>query len=444
MDSTHNIAQHLLALASYLGTRREGILRAWRKAIDRDPEMTTGASLPRAQLDDHIPALLDAFERRLRGLAVKEPAAFNEEDRGEGSAHGLQRWQQGYDLREVTREWGKLQLCLADELDNYASSHPEADPNVIPTARRVWTELCTEGASDSVAKYFQLQQIEAKGHVGDLAQALDQLQELERGRAELWRQAVHDLRGNVGVVMNVTAGLTSQGMPIHSRDKFLRILERNVSSLHSLLEDVMDLARLQAGHEHRNVKAFDAAMVLRELCERIQPVAEDRGLFLKTEGPDTLPVEGDAVKTQRIAQNLLLNALKYTSTGGVTVSWGDSRQNDAHRWMLCVEDTGPGFHAGPGAPMASALEEATEEARQVETTARTGIKAQEAANDSLPDATSVDARPVHQGRGEGIGLSIVKRLCELLDASMEMDSTPGEGTSLRIVFPRRYQPSEQR
>ena len=98
----------------------------------------------------------------------------------------------------------------------------------------------------------------------------------------------------------------------------------------------------------------------------MQPMAEDRGLFLKTDGPDKLPVEGDAVKTQRIAQNLLLNALKYTARGGVTVSWGDSRQNDAHRWMLCVEDTGPGFHAGPGAPMASALEEATEEARQVE------------------------------------------------------------------------------
>jgi len=442
MSSAHDIAEQLSALAAHLEARREAILRAWRKAIDRDPEMTTGASLPRAQLDDHIPALLDAFERRLRVLTVEGTAAFKEENKEDASAHGLQRWQQGYDLREVTREWGKLQLCLADELESYASSHPEIDASLVPTARRVWMELCTEGASESVAKYFQLQQIEATGHVNDLARALEQLRELERGRAELWRQAVHDLRGNVGVVMNVTAGLASQDVPIPSRDKFLRMLQRNVSSLHSLLEDVMDLARLQAGHEHREVKAFDAAMVLRELCERMQPVAEDRSLFLKAEGPDTLPVEGDAVKTERIAQNLLLNALKYTSSGGVTVSWGDSRQNDAHRWMLCVEDTGPGFHAGPGAPMASALEEATEEARQVDATARAGIKAQQGANESLPDATSVDARPVHQERGEGIGLSIVKRLCELLDASMEMDSTPGEGTSLRIVFPRRYHPGQ--
>jgi len=437
MGAADNIAEQLSALASHLGARREAILRAWRKAIDRDPTMTTGASLPRAQLDDHIPALLDAFERRLRVAIAQDAVVLKEEHKAEASAHGLQRWQQGYDLPEVTREWGKLQLSLADELESYASSHPGVDPSVLPTARRVWAELCTEGASESVAKYFQLQQIEAKGHVSDLARALEQLRELERGRSELWRQAVHDLRGNVGVVMNVTAGLASQGVPTPSGDKFLRLLQRNVASLHSLLEDVMDLARLQAGHEHREVKAFDAAVLLRELCERMQPLAGGGGLFLKADGPDTLPVEGDAPKTQRIAQNLLLNALKYTSRGGVTVSWGDSRSNDAHRWMLCVEDTGPGFHAGPGAPMASALEEATEEARQVDATARTGIKAP-AANDLPPEAANVDNRPIHQERGEGLGLSIVKRLSELLDASMEMDSTPGEGTSMRIVFPRRY------
>src|SRR5436190_20789604 len=122
--NTARTREQLAALASYLRTRREAVLRAWRKAIDRDPKMTTGASLPRAQLDDHIPALLDAFARRLQ-LKDEEVVAFKEDENGDASAHGLQRWQQGYDLREVTREWGKLQLCVADELDAYASSHPQ-------------------------------------------------------------------------------------------------------------------------------------------------------------------------------------------------------------------------------------------------------------------------------------------------------------------------------
>ncbi len=53
-----------------------------------------------------------------------------------------------------------------------------------------------------------------------------------------------------------------------------------------------------------------------------------------------------------------------------------------------------------------------------------------------------ERRPVHQERGEGIGLSIVKRLCELLDATMEMESERGEGTIIRIAFPRRYEDAQ--
>ena len=71
MNSDHTVDAQLSALAAHLKARRETILRAWRKAVDRDPEMNTGASLPRAQLDDHIPALLDAFGRMLP-LSLKE------------------------------------------------------------------------------------------------------------------------------------------------------------------------------------------------------------------------------------------------------------------------------------------------------------------------------------------------------------------------------------
>lgn len=442
MDHAQTIDEQLAALALHLAARREVIMQAWRKAVDRDPEMTTGASLPRTQLNDHIPELLEAFGDRLLIVTGKQIAVAKEEHKDKAAAHGLQRWQQGYDLREVTREWGRLQLCLVDELESYASSHPDVDPIVMSTARRAWTEISTEGVSESTAQYFHLQQIEAMGHVRDLEQALEQLRALERQRAELWREAAHDLRGNLGVVVNATAGLVLQGVSERVRESFFRMLSKNVTSLHSLLEDVTSLARLQAGHEQRQVKPFDAAVVLRGLCERMQPLVEERDLYLKAEGPTELAVEGDAVKVQRIAQNLLLNALKYTSHGGVTVSWGDSRASDANRWMLCVQDTGPGFHAGPGAPVAGALEEATEEARHVEKTAREGDGPQVAAEPELSSASISESPPPHQERGEGIGLSIVKRLCELLDATIEMESNPGEGTTLRILFPRSYGTTE--
>jgi signal transduction histidine kinase len=98
-----------------------------------------------------------------------------------------------------------------------------------------------------------------------------------------------------------------------------------------------------------------------------------------------------------------------------------------------VRDTGPGFHAGPGAPLAAALQEATNEARELDSRA--------GESSSTMSADVHDARPVRQQRGEGIGLSIVKRLCELLDASLELESAPGEGTTFRVVFPRRYPPA---
>src|SRR6185295_20201921 len=111
--------------------------------------------------------------------------------------------------------------------------------------------------------------------------------------------------------------------------EFLRLLERSVSSLHSMLDEVMDLTRLQAGHELRDVKPIDVAVLLLELLETLQPQATQRGLILNADGVETLIIDGDAIKVRRIAQNLLLNALKYTREGGVTMGWGDSRNNDA-------------------------------------------------------------------------------------------------------------------
>ena len=271
----------------------------------------------------------------------------------------------------------------------------------------------------------------------DLEQALEQVRELESQRAELWREAAHDLRGTLGVVANVTTGLALADVPQPVRDKFLRLLTKNVSSLHVMLDDVMSLARLQAGHEQRDISLIDASALMRDLCESLRPLAEERGLFMKLDGPPAFAVEGDPVKLQRIAQNLLINAFKYTLQGGVTVRWGDSRENDTQRWMLCVEDTGPGFHAGPGAPLAGALEAATEEARHVETTGDSK-KQREADKSSRPSATQADRRPLNQEHGEGIGLAIVKRLSELLDATVEMTSEPGRGTLIRIVLPRHY------
>ena len=428
--------RELAAVAAHVVARAPAILKAWRTAVESDPALTTPASLPRAQFYDHIPHVLEDLARRLCATSGSEHAASKALQREDAAAHGLQRWQQGYDLREVTHEWGHLQLCLADELEAYAAAHPELAAQTMPAARRALIELCNFGISESTAKYFQLRQEEAEGNARDLEQALTQARDAERDRSELWREAAHDLRGNLGVVANATAGLTMGGVSSDIQSRMLRLLQQSVTSLREMLDDVTRLARLQAGQEHRDVRDFDAAEVLRELADSFHPLASRRDLSLQVQGPATLHVSGDAVKVRRIAQNLLMNALKYTSEGGIVLTFGDSRENDNARWMFCVQDTGPGFHAGPGAPLAGAIEEATEEARYVE--ARVGTPPDVDHTAQAHTSSPPDLRPVRQERGEGIGLSIVKRLCELLDATVEMESEPGTGTIVRVLVPRTY------
>ncbi len=429
MDHTQKTDEQLAALASHLRARRAAILQAWHEAVDADRELSAPSSLPGTQFYDHIPELLDAFEKSLLVSSRQERIATNEEQKEDAASHGLQRWQQGYRLREVTREWGHLQLCLVSELEEYSTAHLDLEPGTMPTAWRALATLCSQGVSESTTQYFHLQQVEAEGHVRDMEQTLEEVRTLERRRIDMFRQAAHDLRGNLGVVSNVSSGLTQGVVPDSMRPEFLRLLEKSVSSLHSMLDEVMDLARLQAGQELRDVQPFDVAVLLQELSETLCSQAIERGLYFKTDGAETLIVDGDAMKVRRIAQNLLLNALKYTHAGGVTLGWGASRNNDAKRWMLWVKDTGPGFHAGPGGPLAEALKDATAESKQVDQHTTRGSQDKEQAP---------DRRPVHQEPGEGIGLSIVKRLCELLDASIELESKPETGTTFRVIFPRHY------
>lgn len=441
---TQLIIQQLSALEARLRNRQEAILAAWRTAADNDPVLTTVNTLPVSQFNDHIPNVLDAFGRRLRVWPSEASEDLSEAQNKDALTHGLQRWHQGYGLRELTREWGHLQLVLSDELEGYARALPQDSFDAMCVARRTLIELCASSLSDSTSEYFRVEKLEAAGHVRDLANSLKEERQRELERAELWRQAAHDLRGHIGVVVNATTGLSSPAAAAPIREKFLNLLQRSTVSLHAMLDDVMNLARLQAGEEHLELKKFDAAHVLTELCDALQPHAEERGLYLKSEGEPSLIVEGDPVKTRRIAQNLLLNALKYTREGGVTVSWGDSRENDPERWMFSVRDTGPGFHAGPGAPLMGALKAATTAAHEMDRAA--GVNSGEAAD---PGAESdADNRPVKQARGEGIGLSIVKRLSDLLNATVELESSAQDGTIFRVIVPRHYAdvrpPTEER
>ncbi|MES2625818.1 MAG: HAMP domain-containing sensor histidine kinase [Pseudomonadota bacterium] len=429
--------EQLNALALHLKSIRESLLQRWRRSSEDDPELTTVSVLSRSQFYDHIPSVLDGFAHRLqaRNDADKQEAIAEQHESAVG--HGVQRWQQGYRQREVMYEWRHLHLCLVDALEEYSAEHPGLEPQVMQLARRALAELCSEGMCESATQYARLQQADAAGRVHDLERALAQLKQIEQQRAETLREAAHDLRGNLGIVTNATAVLQYESAKNPVRSKVVDILHRGVTSLHSLLDDLMSLARLEAGHEHRVIENFDAAALIAGLCTNLQSFAYERKLFLHTSGPTVLNVEGDQVKVQRIAQNLLLNALKYTERGGVKVMWALVEGGTIPRWQLCIQDTGPGFNDGPVTPMAQALKEATDELHVAASNPDTGSVSEPAPTLK----TQSVSRPEYKMPGEGIGLSIVKRLCDLLDANMELETEPGKGSTFRVTFPQRYGPA---
>jgi signal transduction histidine kinase len=430
-SSANRAREQQVLLASALLARRDAILDAWRAAGEVAGECSVASSLSRVQFNDHIPAVLDCLAHTIQGL----PGPLDQSERV--CEHGLQRWQQGYPLRDLIREWGQLQVCVADELERYAAAHPSLEPGVMPAARRAWTRLCADGATESATQYWHLHQAESAGHVHDLERALDALKTIEVSRAEGWRRAAHDLRGSVTVVKGAATLLNDSGAAPADpeRAEVTGMLNTSISSLHEMLDDLLGLARLEAGHEQRELATFDAAALLRDFCRAAQASAADRGLFLKMDGPDALEVEGDRAKVLRIVQNLFLNAVKYTQSGGIRVTWGSDDGRDTDRWTFSVQDTGPGIDGNDAAPFAQELHGATNvagEARDAGTDRRRDLP-HAVTLPSAPMALPQDGQP-----GEGIGLSIVKRLCELLDASLELATSPGRGSTFRVILPRAY------
>jgi signal transduction histidine kinase len=210
--------------------------------------------------------------------------------------------------------------------------------------------------------------------------------------------------------------LRTQGLReelIEAVDEIVNTTER----MNQLLNELLDLARLEAGRESLEITSFDAAELLTGLCNSMRPMAQEKGLELVSQEVDHLPVRGDRLKVHRIAQNLVLNALTYTTVGQVEVGW---RSEPPDRWLFYVQDSGPGLPFISAGALAGGLEEAIQ--------------------DDSPDEVDVTGGAQVSGTtgGEGIGLLIVHRLCELLDGVIEVESKPENGTIFKITLPVDY------
>ena len=90
-------------LASFLSSRRQGILDAWRSAVLEDPELKTSSKVSVVHFEDSIPRMLESFERM---LATASDGSRSRREEEKAHEHGAHRWLEGYSLRELVREWG--------------------------------------------------------------------------------------------------------------------------------------------------------------------------------------------------------------------------------------------------------------------------------------------------------------------------------------------------
>ncbi|WP_247234820.1 PAS domain S-box protein [Telluribacter sp. SYSU D00476] len=261
-------------------------------------------------------------------------------------------------------------------------------------------------------------------------EALDELHKSLSHRSELLRAVSHDLRGNFGVITGALQ-LLSMADTEAERAEMMDMVLRNIRQATSLLTDLLDFSRLEAGKERRTIEPFDVSILLEELAQSLQPAATEQGLLLTSKGPTNLTVEGDRLHVYRMVQNLAINAIKYTHQGSVQIEWN---ANQTH-WWFSISDTGPGLDAELVAGLndrKSYLKPAEhyEEGKLAETHAPVAPR-QNPVNDP---GTAISWNRL---RGEGIGLQIVRQLARLLDARLEVSSQLGVGTRFVVRFPLR-------
>jgi len=256
-------------------------------------------------------------------------------------------------------------------------------------SERLNVDLEHRVAEKSAALSMQLQITQAAKEAAEAA---------NRAKSSFLAAASHDLRQPLHAL-----GLFSQALAEQTRDTAGQVLVRrittSVSSLETLFSALLDVSKLDAGVITAHPRDFPIRPMLDRLADECMPEALERGLSLAVVCGDVV-VHSDPVLLERILRNLVANALRYTSAGGVVL--GCRRRGRA--FSLEVWDSGAGIAPGE-------IDRIFEEFYQVDNASR------------------------EHARGLGLGLAIVRRLAELMGHAVEVASRPGRGSVFRVLVP---------
>ena len=238
--------------------------------------------------------------------------------------------------------------------------------------------------------------ITARKDAENLAEAARQQAEQSNiAKSRFLAAASHDLRQPLSALSIYLNLLKSEILP--SGQKILANMSDCLGSLSELLNDLLDLSKLDAGVVIPNASTFSMSELFANLASLHEPEAQLKNLRYKCRA-STLTAHTDSVLFKRIVDNLISNAIRYTHSGGVLVA---CRKRGGKHWVE-VRDSGVGIHS-------EHIVEIFEEFRQLDGGAR--------------------------NRGSGLGLAIVAKTAQLLGLEISVRSSPGMGSVFAIEFP---------
>ena len=236
-----------------------------------------------------------------------------------------------------------------------------------------------------------------------------EIRRLERLRRDFVANASHELRTPVTSIRSATETLTTaiQRDP-QAVGMFVDIIERNAARLHSLVEDLLDLSRVESRELDLHLEPIDLGGAFARVIELFRERAHKKNIRLLEGTPSAgLEAVADEVALENVLSNLVDNAVKYA---GPDAEVRLIAAEDGDRVRVSVRDSGPGI-------------EAQHLPRLFERFYR------------------VDTGRSRELGGTGLGLSIVKHLVEVQGGQIEVESTPGKGTTFSFTLPREMSPS---
>ena len=276
------------------------------------------------------------------------------------------------------------------------------------------------GAYDFVTKPIDFEDLEAtinktlkdvemlrQGQLADeLAERNKQLQALDEMKSRFFTNIAHELRTPLTIISGMANQM--QENPEQWSEKGLQMIIRNSNSLLNLVNQILDLRKLESGKLQLQLVQGDIIQYLHYIIESFQSLAESKDIqlhFLADE-PELL-MDYDPEKFMRVVSNLLSNAIKYTPGGGNIYVQISQTPTDEHL-QIKVKDTGIGIPA-----------------------------------DKLPNVFDrfyqVDDSATRQGEGTGIGLALTKELVKLMEGDIQVQSMPERGSTFMVSLPIRRQ-----